>query len=354
MEGLASVKVVSWNILAHVYICKNPPSHFQGKAATLRRRREMTISSLQLLDPDVFCLQEVDHYNQYWQGAWDEMGFDSFWDQRQKKKEGAAMGWKKSCVECLDKIRVDLNNVDSCPEYEDAALNANIHRNNVGQIALFQTRAEPGRRFIVVNVHVFWNPVATDVKLFQVHYLCSQVQHYRLQWQRQYEDAVAVPVIWAGDFNSLPSGMIVRMMSNQEPPIQHPEYVRFVERKHPKIHAKKNDGLRMSIPLRNCVERPKYFTNYTEDFKGVIDYIWISCDHHADGDMEVCQASIYSPDAHQYIISDEEDADKSLKPEYVVGPKTREKPRSKYATLPSKSWASDHLPVVVKFRFRRP
>ncbi|XP_029126672.1 carbon catabolite repressor protein 4 homolog 5 isoform X5 [Cajanus cajan] len=102
-------------------------------------------------------------------------------------------------------------------------------RNNVAQLCVFEanhdkkefdscnvTTMAPSsgkRRFVVGNIHVLFNPNRGDIKLGQVRLLLDKAYKLSQEWGN-------IPVIIAGDLNSVPQSAIYKFLSSSKLDIQ--------------------------------------------------------------------------------------------------------------------------------------
>ena len=121
----------------------------------------------------------------------------------------------------------------------------------------------------MANTHLFWDPEFVDVKLWQSYTLIKELESF-LQPR-------GLPLVLCGDFNSLPDSAVYELFSTG---CVHPQH------KHLEYDTQgilpDAQSLSHSIPLCSAfaamMGKEPEFTNYTEGFKGVIDYVWFSAD----------------------------------------------------------------------------
>eukprot|EP00128_Syssomonas_multiformis_P018137 Colp12_sorted_trinity150504_noHs@24977 len=120
---------------------------------------------------------------------------------------------------------------------------------------------------VLANVHVHWDPEYKDVKLIQTTMLLEEIQKF-MNGHRLFK----TPLIVCGDFNSLPNSGVYEFMSTGKVGRSHSD---FDSRSYGAVIAR---GLSHPFQLKSAYshigELP--YTNYTHDFVGSIDYIWIT------------------------------------------------------------------------------
>ena len=169
-----------------------------------------------------------------------------------------------------------------------------LSRDHIAVVALLEN-IHTGSRLIVSNTHILWDTAMRDVKLIQTGILVDSLLGIA-QWFAQlpprmptppltsngdssvpppltpptYSDWKDIPLIVAGDFNSMPGSGVYDYMTLGRVPSNHPDFMDYV---YGKFTA---DGLKHEFGLRSAYadigELP--MTNYTSGFEGVLDYIW--------------------------------------------------------------------------------
>ena len=297
------------------------------------RRREQTKKILKKCKAHVICLQEVDDYKIYWANMFGKLGgYKSKYDQRKKKKEGLCLLYNADHVCLLDMVRLELDDVADCFTEPDIS-KSYFQRSNIAQIAHFSCH-DSNKTFVVVNVHLFWNPVATDVKLFQMWFLCRNVRKYMDQWKTE-------NLIFCGDLNSTPRSAVIALMKEKMVPENHKEYVKFIAQKYPGV-LEQYGGLKLDLNL-SLSSKDEVFTNYTNGFKSKIDYIFHS------GSLELVDSCAFGCEEGLYAYDKDEDYD-YLVDEMEMAMEWKTKYPHQYPLLPSYDWPSDHLAIGASFK----
>ena len=207
----------------------------------------------------------------------------------------------------LDKQLIDfantaINRPDMKGEHD--IFNRVMPRDDIGVVAFLENRAT-GSRFIVGNVHVFWNPAFTDVKLVQVAILMEGISKFATKWakyppckdkvvyrftngdsedgkeadptqepgpSKEYSDGAQIPVLLCGDFNSMPDSGVYDLITQGTIPNSHQD---LGSRKYGNFTR---DGISHPFSLKSSYQAigELSFTNYVPHFQGVLDYIWYS------------------------------------------------------------------------------
>merc|ERR1740121_1186450 len=165
-----------------------------------------------------------------------------------------------------------------------------------------------GHLLCVVNTHILCDPGSADVKLWQSHLL--------LQTLKQMPINGNMPLLICGDFNSTPESAVYEYLRRGSVRADHEDL------RNDPCGLMKQLTLRHSLPMatayETCNGREAQYTNYTEDFKGTLDYIW------------------FSTDALAVLAISQVDDEPQLTQE---------------TALPSSTKPSDHLSLVATFMF---
>lgn len=327
------VSVMTWNILAHRYLQRNLPSHLPTKLCSRDRRRKEIRRILSENQSDVICLQEVDDYQDHWVTIFGNLGFRSKYDCRQSKKEGLCLLYRSHRVSLIEIIRLELNDVVKHVNFPSEMHASHHHRNSLAQIALMEHVAD-GSRFIVVNAHIFWNPSVTDVKLFQVYFLSHRVHEVAQNWGPN------LPIIFGGDLNSMPGGVVVNLLTTSHIDPLHPEFLAHFQSRYPQL-LKQRGGpsaiLNLPFAWKCALENNCFFTNYTANFRAQIDYLL------THGPVHVDHAAIVgaTEQASYKYLADED---------FALTGSHETNDVHEYPLLPSAQWPSDHLAVRATFK----
>ena len=183
-------------------------------------------------DVDLLCVQECDMYDAFWKASWAALGYTSIYQKKTNTKQdgvGIVFDPTKYSIETTDSI--PLNDITT----SDPELQGRLQRDNVALFVRFRHQATK-QTFVIATTHLFWDPAQEDVKLAQTQYVLKQLNRFNV-----HND----PVIFAGDFNSLPQSAV---------------YTAIVESGLRSVHG----------------QAEPEFTNFTATFHGTLDYIWYS------------------------------------------------------------------------------
>ncbi|KAK7291436.1 hypothetical protein RIF29_06575 [Crotalaria pallida] len=209
--------VVSYNILGvnnaskHMDLYPNVPHRFLNWES----RKGLILEEINNYDASILCFQEVDHFNDL-DNLFQNNGFKGVYKARTGEAlDGCAVFWKDKLFTLLDQEDI---------EFQRFGL-----RNNVAQLCVLEVNQDKPesdthdlsevtpltrkKRFVLGNIHVLFNPNRGDIKLGQVRLLLDKAYKLSEEWG-------SIPVIIAGDLNSLPQSPIYEFLASSKLDIQ--------------------------------------------------------------------------------------------------------------------------------------
>lgn len=179
-------------------------------------------------------------------------------------------------------------------EGSDNMLNRVMPKDNIGLAALLKVKdaawdggvtpeqAQMSQPILVCTAHIHWDPEFCDVKLIQTMMLGNELKSildettHSLRPQQKY-DASNVQLLLCGDFNSLPDSGVIEFLSAGRVSMDHPDF-KELGYKSCLQRLLGTEGLNEfthSFKLASAYSADiMAYTNYTFDFKGIIDYIF--------------------------------------------------------------------------------
>ncbi|KAG2385208.1 Carbon catabolite repressor protein [Vigna angularis] len=211
------IVVVSYNILGVQNASNHPDlySNIPHRFLEWDKRKRLILEEINNYNASILCFQEVDHFNDL-DNLFKNSGFKGTYKARTgEAKDGCAVFWKDELFNLLHQEDIEFQRFGM--------------RNNVAQLCILEgnhdkkesnacnlTTMEPStgkRRFVVGNIHVLFNPNRGDIKLGQVRLLLDKAYKLSQEWGN-------IPVIIAGDLNSVPQSAIYKFLSSSKLDIQ--------------------------------------------------------------------------------------------------------------------------------------
>lgn len=280
----------------------------------------MILEELKSRDADILALQEVDieNYNEFfapqlalldYKGVFQAKGRARTMNEREAKVvDGSATFYRASKFMLLQKHVINysheaINRPDMKGEHD--VYNRVMPRDHIALVTFLENK-RTGSRLIVVNTHLTWEVWFTDVKIVQVAILLEQLAKKAEEFARwppskdkdkepfrfanedgpegaevvklelvpsqSYDNGSQIPLLICGDFNSTTDSGVCELitegaLSSSHSEISSQKYGDFTR-----------NGMSHPFSLKSSYsevgELP--FTNWTPDFREVIDYIWYS------------------------------------------------------------------------------
>lgn len=275
----------SYNFLAGV--CANEDFYGYVPSWVLKweLRKEKLIEEIINHSLDILCAQEVETQT-FISFFRDELehrcDYDSLFYPKGRARtmgnnfsqvDGCATFWKRhrfNLIEqkCVEFIQVILN--DKRFNENTDIINRNMSKDNIALITVLRNKETV---IIVANVHIYWDPEFKDVKLIQCIILTEEI----MKLKGKYPGAGIMVV---GDFNTLQisdtykmltTGVLSPNSSEFDPLSCKPTlingYSHYLNLRDSYIHRNRMED-------DSSTEEILTLTNYTSNFKGVIDYIF--------------------------------------------------------------------------------
>ncbi|AAS50653.1 ABL118Wp [Eremothecium gossypii ATCC 10895] len=204
-------RMMTYNCLAQALIRRKlfPTS---GNALKWFKRSKVLLSELQYYNPDVICLQEIDHtqYKSFWMDALQHAGYCSKFHRSFGKNHGIAIVWRRSLFNKVDETLIDFD------EEQSGEIERRTTTKNVGLIVALEYTDEIKRRYpgsaqsgiVVGTSHLFWHPFGTYERARQCYIILSRMKVFLKRLRLLERGSCGAASQWhpffCGDFNSQP------------------------------------------------------------------------------------------------------------------------------------------------------
>ncbi|KAH7299528.1 hypothetical protein KP509_24G016600 [Ceratopteris richardii] len=209
LPSLGKFSVVSYNILGVDNAIQHSRElywHIPSFIMDWSYRKKRILLELGLWSADVICLQEVDRFDEL-QSDLVQQGYEGVYKGRTGgSNDGCAIFWRNKKFSLLQEESIEFQDLDL--------------RHNIAQLCVLQIKQEQGtvgdkrpkgttkeKLVVICNIHVLFNPNRGDIKLGQVRHLLEKAHALSLEWG-------GIPVILAGDFNSVPHSPLYRFLKD--------------------------------------------------------------------------------------------------------------------------------------------
>eukprot|EP00545_Synedropsis_sp_CCMP1620_P013445 CAMPEP_0119014934 /NCGR_PEP_ID=MMETSP1176-20130426/10467_1 /TAXON_ID=265551 /ORGANISM="Synedropsis recta cf, Strain CCMP1620" /LENGTH=570 /DNA_ID=CAMNT_0006968185 /DNA_START=500 /DNA_END=2209 /DNA_ORIENTATION=+ len=297
--GGARFRIATYNVLAEIYATQQQYPYCDFWALSWDYRFQNILREIMDASPDVVCLQEVqaDHYENHLYAAMSEHGYEGVYKQKTRqsmglagKVDGCALFWRRTKFVLIESYSIEFNELAQRQATQVMGLNPRsddgvsflnrLSKDNIAQLVVLEL-AQPSMRssrdqinqICIANTHLYSNKDFPDVKLWQTWQLLQELETFVLARGTQ------LPLMICGDFNSTPDTAVYDLLSRQT---VHPG--------HPDVNVNTDDSIPNILPDAMNIthsfqlgsayqtvmgDEPKV-TNFTTNFKGVLDYIWYS------------------------------------------------------------------------------
>lgn len=180
-------------------------------------------------------------------------------------------------------------------EGSDNMLNRVMPKDNIGLAALLKIKdtawdgltpeqAHIPQPLLVCTAHIHWDPEFCDVKLIQTMMLSNELKtilddlNHSVRPSHKY-DANNVQLLLCGDFNSLPDSGVIEFLSSGRVSMDHQDFKELGYKSCLQRLLGTDAINEFTHPFKLASaysEDIMPYTNYTFDFKGIIDYIFYS------------------------------------------------------------------------------
>ena len=295
-------RIVTYNVLAELYATQQQYPYTDFWALSWDYRFQNILREIMDASPDVVCLQEIqaDHYESHVYAEFADAGYEGVYKQKTRqsmglagKVDGCALFWRRSKFHLVESYSIEFNEIAQRQATNVLGLNPRseegmqfinrLSKDNVAQLVVLEHIQQPtlGRtapprevnQICVANTHLYSNKDFPDVKLWQSWQLLQELESFVVS------RGTNLPLIICGDFNSTPDTAVYDLLSRQS---VHPG--------HPDVNVATNDDVPNVLPdamnithsfqlgsaYQTVLGDEPWVTNYTQNFKGVLDYIWYS------------------------------------------------------------------------------
>ena len=245
--------IMSYNILAECNLIDNGQyRHSPSWALPVQYRLNNIVKEIETYNPDIVCLQEVDHADEISEALYKKGYSSEFHARGGRFPEGCQTLFKSEKFKLVHVEKLRFNQM-----IEEYGVNKrDFKRSNVAQLLVLELDGY-NNSIIVGNTHLYWDPSFEYVKLAQAHFLMHSIDNLKKKQKKDY------PVVVCGDFNSKPDSRVYEL----------------IKRGLPKERAKRKDILLHThqTPLVSAYESiGDPYTNFASVFNGTLDYIFYS------------------------------------------------------------------------------
>jgi RNA exonuclease NGL2 len=332
--GKKSFTVMSYNVLAQGMINRSWYQSCSPSCLRWNNRKVSLTKEIAQLDADIVCLQEVSNYDTFWEKTMRQLGYLGKMKIRPGgKQDGCAIFYKDYKFEEIDYETINYddlctispNDIAELRRFNVAMLLAlrfkdEINTKSTSEATSETASTEENPGIIIGNTHLFWNYRYSYARFRQALMFVEKAVNFR--------EKLNLPVILCGDWNLTPDSTIYQVLTQGQISEDHvmDNFTYFADEESADLVGSKPNpqdftdpqkklhnarvahvrdlvsGHRQTLPLLHSVystyqtldvEDTKIkvpytgeptFTNFTESFKGTLDYIFVLGKSTPEGD----------------------------------------------------------------------
>ncbi|XP_030376482.1 CCR4-NOT transcription complex subunit 6-like isoform X1 [Scaptodrosophila lebanonensis] len=296
--------VMCYNVLCDKYATRQMYGYCPSWALCWEYRKKSIIDEIRHYAADIISLQEIET-EQFYHFFLPELkndGYEGIFSPKSRAKtmseverkyvDGCAIFFRASKFTLIKEHLIEFNQLAMAnAEGSDNMLNRVMPKDNIGLAALLkvkETAWEPmsevtqiSQPLLVCTAHIHWDPEFCDVKLIQTMMLSNELKTIIDEASHSFRpghknDSNSVQLLLCGDFNSLPDSGVVEFLGKGRVSMDHSDfkdmgYKSCLQR----LLSNDTNEFTHSFKLASAYsEDIMPHTNYTFDFKGIIDYIF--------------------------------------------------------------------------------
>ena len=308
-------KVLCYNVLAESYATQTMYRYCPQWALAWSYRKTKLLREIIQCDADILCLQEVElgQFDDFFQPELYKNGYSGVFQPKSRAKtmteyergyvDGCAIFYRTSKFSLVEEFLFEFANlamskpelsarqdsfnrlitkdniaISVCLEFREGAQGGAGGKGGVGgpggydaqRFGYGATGAQGSKNrmppLLVVNSHIHWNPMFSDVKVMQTQLMLEELTS---RWNKG-------PMLVCGDFNSMPDSGVYELLANGYLSGKHSDLQESVFGSYGETGFRHD--LRLRSGYREVLGAEPSFTNYTADFVGSLDYIFFTHD----------------------------------------------------------------------------
>jgi len=289
--------VMCYNVLCDRYATRQMYGYCPAWALSWEYRRKGIIDEIRHYAADIITLQEVesDQFYNFFLYELAQCGYEGVFspksraktmnENERKRVDGCAIFFKPAKFKLMEEHVIEFNQLAMThAQGSDVMLNRVMTKDNIALAVLLETREEAWatpppmemgaatqQSILVSTAHIHWDPEFCDVKLVQTMMLVDQLRRLTANKPR-------IQLLLCGDFNSLPDSGVIEYLQNGRIDVKHKDFLNLAYKKSLcKMigHGPDEEMYNHQFQMKSAIDTEIMpYTNYTYDFKGMIDYIF--------------------------------------------------------------------------------
>jgi nocturnin len=180
-----TISLFTWNSLADC-LAEGFTNVKDPAILSWENRRSMAIDVVKEHNYDIICLQEIDHYYDWYEPSLDKLGYSGVFQPKYNDNgDGICIFWKRDKFKVVDDMRFRY-----------------IKSSQVGLIVVLGLASNPTQKLCVGTTHLKAKPEFKDLRTSQGAVFMDSLQHIVNNHH--------CPVIFAGDMNDEPDSPVIK------------------------------------------------------------------------------------------------------------------------------------------------
>ncbi|XP_067627816.1 CCR4-NOT transcription complex subunit 6-like isoform X2 [Eurosta solidaginis] len=296
--------VMCYNVLCDKYATRQMYGYCPSWALSWEYRKKAILDEIRHYSADIISLQEIetDQFYSFFLPELKGDGYEGIFSPKSRAKtmsemerkfvDGCAIFFRNAKFTLIKEHLIEFNQLAMAnAEGSDNMLNRVMPKDNIGLAALLKVKdnawdpmtevTQVTQPLLVCTAHIHWDPEFCDVKLIQTMMLSNELKTIIDEASHSFRpghknDANSVQLLLCGDFNSLPDSGVIEFLGKGRVAMDHQDF--------------KDMGYKSCLQRLLCNDATEFthsfklasaysedimpHTNYTFDFKGIIDYIF--------------------------------------------------------------------------------
>ncbi|XP_039968872.1 CCR4-NOT transcription complex subunit 6-like isoform X1 [Bactrocera tryoni] len=296
--------VMCYNVLCDKYATRQMYGYCPSWALSWEYRKKAILDEIRHYSADIISLQEIET-EQFYNFFLLELkadGYEGIFSPKSRAKtmsemerkfvDGCAIFFRAAKFTLIKEHLIEFNQLAMAnAEGSDNMLNRVMPKDNIGLAALLKVKenawdpmtevTQISQPLLVCTAHIHWDPEFCDVKLIQTMMLSNELKTIIDEASHSFRpghknDSNSVQLLLCGDFNSLPDSGVIEFLGKGRVAMDHQDfkdmgYKSCLQR----LLSNDTSEFTHSFKLASAYsEDIMPHTNYTFDFKGIIDYIF--------------------------------------------------------------------------------
>ncbi|XP_036323888.1 CCR4-NOT transcription complex subunit 6-like isoform X1 [Rhagoletis pomonella] len=296
--------VMCYNVLCDKYATRQMYGYCPSWALSWEYRKKAILDEIRHYSADIISLQEIetDQFYAFFLPELKADGYEGIFSPKSRAKtmsemerkfvDGCAIFFRAAKFTLIKEHLIEFNQLAMAnAEGSDNMLNRVMPKDNIGLAALLKVKenawdpmtevTQISQPLLVCTAHIHWDPEFCDVKLIQTMMLSNELKTIIDEASHSFRpghknDANSVQLLLCGDFNSLPDSGVIEFLGKGRVAMDHQDfkdmgYKLCLQR----LLSNDTSEFTHSFKLASAYsEDIMPHTNYTFDFKGIIDYIF--------------------------------------------------------------------------------